>query len=191
MAGYKVNVPEALAEKIKADDLAKNAGFQSFLGKAHAAGLTQAQLDVVTADFLERSLQQQAGSTALDAQACTEALKSEWKSDADFAKGVQQAYRAAQAYGDVDKLMAKYGNDPDFIRVMAKVGAELGEDTGAPAGAGGMSEPDVESLQKSEAYWKTSHPDHTKTVAKVQAYYAAKFGDKPRQTGGAISFSLS
>jgi hypothetical protein len=186
---YKVTVPEALADKITADDLAKHPGFKEFLGKAHAAGLTQAQFDVVTADFLQRSVQQQAGSAALDAQACTDALKAEWKSDADFNKGVQQAYKAAAAYGDVDKLMAKYGNDPDFIRVMAKVGAELGEDTGAPAAAGGMSEPDVESLQKSEAYWKPSHPDHAKTVQKVQQFYAARFGDKPRQTGGAITFT--
>lgn len=179
---YKVNVPQALAEKIKTEDLAGNAGFKEFLGKAHAAGLTQAQVDVVVGDFLERSLAVQSGMKQLTEQEATAALKETWKSDQEYKTNVQAAFRAGQAYGDIDKLMDKYGNDPDFIRFAANVGKELSEDTGAAAGAR-VTQEDVEALARSEAYLNPRHPDHLVTKQRVEAGFQRLHGDAPKKPG--------
>lgn len=180
---YKVNVPAALAERIKAEDLAKDPGFKDFLGKLHTAGLNQKQVDIAVGEFLDRSLKLQAGMNQLSADDCTAKLKTEWKTDELFKTGVSSAYRAASAFGDVTALMAKYGNDPDFIRFAANVGKELSEDRGAMPGSQGASEVDIEALTKTKAYWDPKEPDHEATKAKVAAFYAAKYGSAPKQTG--------
>lgn len=187
-ADYKINVPEALADKIKAEDLAKSEDFKGFLGKMHEAGLSQKQADSVVAEMLDRSMKLQAGMAQISADECVAQLKTEWASEADYKANLGKAFQAAKAYGDVDKLMEKYGNDPDFIRFAARVGKDMGEDTGAPNDAQSISEPDVEALQKSKAYWDPSDPEHAKTKARVEQFYAGKFGSKPK-TSGSIGFA--
>lgn len=183
MDDYKVNVPQALAEKIKAEDLAKDDGFKAFMGKAHAAGLSQKQLDTVVGEFLERSMALQSGAKTLSEQECASALRETWKTDQDYNANVQAAYRAGQAYGDIEKLMDKYGNDPDFIRFAAAVGKELGEDTPAPAGSLANFQADVEQLTKSKAYMDPSHPDHLATKQKVTAMFEKAHGTGPKRAG--------
>lgn len=182
---YKINVPEALASKFKAEDLAKDASLTGFLAEAHAAGMTQKQVDLAINGYLTRVEGLGVAMAQISADDCTAALKAEWKTDDVFKAQTQAAYRASSTYGDVDKLMAKYGNDPDFIRFAAKVGAELGEDTGASTQARGpaTSDAEVESLQKSPAYWNAADPQHATVKAKVDAHYTAKYGDKPKASG--------
>jgi hypothetical protein len=169
-AEYKVNVPEALADKIKADDLAKADTFKSFLDKAHAAGMSQKQVDVMVGDFLERSMALQSGVKQLTEQEASAKLRETWKTDAEFKAGVEQAFRAGKAYAgaDFDGILDDYGNDPRIVRMLAAVGKELAEDTSAPAGAQAGNQADVESLTKSKAYMDASHPDHLATKQKVQ-----------------------
>lgn len=179
---YKVNVPEAMAEKIKAEDLAKDPMLQAFMKDAHAAGLTQKQLDMAVGAFLERAPQLAGGFKQLSTEEATATLRETWKTDQEFKTNVQAAYRAGSAFGDIDKLMGKYGNDPDFIQFAANVGKELSEDTGAPAGARVTVE-DVEALARSEAYLNPRHADHAVTKARVEQGFQRLHGDAPKKPG--------
>lgn len=187
---YKINVPEAMAEKFKADDLAKDPLMKDFLGKAHAAGLTQKQIDLTIGEYLSRAEKLAGGVQELDFNDCTKDLKSEWKTEADYAKNLNAAFRAAKAYAgtDFDGVLKDYGNDPRVVRMLARVGAEMKEDTGAPAGAHGVTQQAVESLTKTPAYWDKNHADHAATVEKVRAFYEGTYGTKPKTTG-AVSFT--
>lgn len=189
---YKVNVPEALAEKIKAEDLAADAGFKEFMAKAHAAGLTQKQLDTVVGEFLDRSVKLQGGIQRLSEQEATTQLRETWKTDAEFTQGVQAAFRAGQQYAgkDFDGILNDYGNDPRIVRMLAAVGKEMGEDTSAPAGAQANFQADLETLTKSKAYTDPAHPDHTATKQKVAAMFERQYGSRPKQAGP-IVFSAS
>lgn len=181
--GYKVNVPEKLADRIKVEELSKDPGFKEFLGTLHAAKAPQSVVDAAVAAMLTRGMELRAGMNQLSADDCVAALKGDWKTEAEYSTQLGAAYRAASTYGDVDKLMQKYGNDPDFIRVMAKVGAELSEDTGTPNGGQTVSEADVDALQKSKAYWDEKDPAHAQTKAKVTAFFEKKHGTGARASG--------
>jgi hypothetical protein len=184
---YKVNVPEALKDAIKSDELAASDKFKDFTAEMHKAGLSQKQFDQVVGKMLDYSMALQQGMAGLNEQQAVADLKATWADDATFKTNVQAAYRAASTFGDIDKLMGKYGNDPEFIRFAAKVGAELAEDTSASGGAvGASSDAEVESLTKEPAYWNPNDPKHAEVKQKVEAFYARKFG-----TGAKASGSLS
>lgn len=180
---YQVNVPEALGERVKAEDLKASPDFQDMLGKAHAAGLTQKQVDFVVGEFLDRSLKLHERINQLDEKDCAADLRKDWKTDQDYQANVRAAYRAAQAYGDIDAMMQRYGNDPVMVRFLAKVGAELAEDTSAPAGAQANFQADTESLAKSKAYMDPSHPEHLATKQKVEALHQQKYGNAAKRSG--------
>lgn len=183
---YKVTVPEAYAEAINADELAKSERFVEFRDEMHKAGLSQSQFDQVVGKMIDYSMKLQQGMAALSEQECMTSLLEAYGSEAARTTALQQAYRAAKAYGDVDKVLAKYGNDPDVIQLLAKAGKELSEDAPAQGATGGgaLDDAAVESLQKSPAYWQQNHPDHAATKAKVDAHFRAKFGDGPKRSNG-------
>lgn len=188
---YKINVPESMAEKWKVDDLNKDPSMQDFLGKAHAAGLTQKQIDLTIGEYLSRAEKLAGGVQELDFADCTKQLKTDWPTEADYAKNLNAAFRAGKAYAgpDFDAILKDYGNDPRVVRMLAKVGAEMKEDTGAAPAAQGMTQPAAEALTKSPVYWDKKHPDHVATVEKVRAFYEGMYGTKPK-TGGAIAFQV-
>jgi hypothetical protein len=182
---YKINVPEQFKESLKPEDLAKDEKLTAFLKDAHAAGLSQKQVDFALGEFFSRLPEIAGGIQRLDTDQCVAELRKGWKTDEEYRANNAAAYRAAQAYGgsDFDAILKDYGNDPRIVRMLANVGKEMGEAPHLPGGTGGTSEADVEALQKSPAYWNPSHPEHTKTKQKVDAFYAEKFGTAPRQSG--------
>lgn len=183
-------MPEALADRIKADELGASEDFKGFMGKMHGLGLTQAQLDGVTAELLERSVKLQEGVIALSEQDCTTELRRAWSNDQDFQRNLSAAYRAVKAYGgdDAEALLdpKTYGNDPRMIRVLARIGAELKEDTSAPAGAQAnpsLNENDIRSLMNHPAYFDKNHHEHAAVTAKVRAAHEALYGTGVRRAG--------
>ncbi len=186
-SGYKVNVPEAVADKVKAEDIQNAETFKGFMEKAHAAGLTQKQFDVVVGDFIERSLALQAGIRQMSEQEATAELRKTWKTDAEFQEGVQRAFKAGKAYAgeDFDSILNDYGNDPRIVRLLANVGRELSEDSPAPAGStqGVSAQAELEQLTKSKAYMDANHPDHTMTKTKVDAIFQRLYGNSPKRSG--------
>jgi hypothetical protein len=181
---YQIIVPDALKDALdpKTDPL-----LGAFLKDAHAAGLSQKQVDLVMGKYFDLAPKLIEGSRQLSEAECIADLKNEWKDDATFKAEVGKAYKAVQAYGDKDAqaILAEYGNDPRVIRLMARVGAELGEDRSINPGGtlpGGQS---VESLMQSEAYTNPKHADHARVSAQVQGYFnkqaeaQAKAGNVP------------
>lgn len=182
---YTLTVPDALKDQWKPeeDDL-----FQGFKKDAHAAGLTQKQFDFVMGKYLDIAPKMAGAGASLSAQEASTELRKLWPSEQQFGEGAGRADRAARAYanpgaadqlGSYVRLEKKFGNDPDFIALMANIGKETREDI--PPMGSILPEADVETLQKSEAYWNANHKDHATTKAKVDAHYSRKFGNAPKR----------
>lgn len=153
----------------------------AFLKGAHAKGLSNDQVQYVLGEYLKAVPQLVEGAVQLDQQGAAEALRGEWKNDAEFKAGLGSSYRAVQGFaaesqglGSMDKLMAKFGNDPDFIAFTARIGREMSEDQ--PGAGSVLPEADLDSLMKSEAYWNEKHPDYARVQQQVAAHYARKYG---------------
>jgi hypothetical protein len=118
------------------DEFKADEGTQSFLKGAHAKGLTNDQVQYVIGEYMKAAPNLIAGAAVLTTQDCTAALKAVWTDDQAMKANVTASYRAAEAFasqgdapGNFNALMAKYGNDPDFIAFTANIGKELKEDS--------------------------------------------------------------
>lgn len=175
------------------DEFKKDEGTQSFLKGAHAKGLTNEQVQYVIGEYMKAAPGLVEGGVQLTAQDCTAALKSVWGDDKTMSANVAASYRAAQAFasegtapGNFDSLMAKYGNDPDFIAFTANIGKELKEDT-AINGGGALNDQDFavksaelrEQLQKLDAH----DPKRAGIQAQLNAMYDQKYS-KPQSRLG-------
>jgi hypothetical protein len=180
---YQVTVPDALKDTWKPDE---DPLLKEFLKDAHAAGYTQKQVDLALGKYMDLAPKLVAGSQTLSAEECVTTLKTEWKTDAEYKAGVKQAYTAAVAYfgKDADAMITEYGNDPRFIRGMAKLGGEMGEDTPPGGGDGIAKGSSVESLMSSEAYTNPRHAEHAAISKKVQAHFERQA--KAAEKAGAI-----
>lgn len=184
VADYQIAVPDELKDQWNPGEDAK---LQDFLGKAHASGLTQKQLDLVMGAYFETAKDLVTGSRMLSADECVAELKTEWKTDEQYKSEIGKAFKAAQAYGDNDAeaIVRDYGNDPRIIRLLSRVGSEIGEDQSMGTGNALPTGQTVEGLMVSEAYTNPKHPDHARVSAQVQAYFgkqaeaAAKAGNVP------------
>lgn len=181
---YDITVPDALKEtwKPKEDPLLKD-----FLGKAHAAGMTQKQVDLVMSQYMELAPELVMGARALDAESCTAELKTQWKTDEQYNAEVGKAYRAASAYGgkDAEAIVRDYGNDPRIVRLLANVGKELGEDKSSNFDGDLGKQGDVDAIMTSEAYNNPKHADHARVSQQVRTHFeklaaaADKAGNSP------------
>lgn len=190
---YNVTVPEALADKIDGEELAKAPDFMAFMGKMHGLGLTQKQLDGVTAELLERGVKMREGNAVMDSVECTAALKAVdgWKSDTEYNKQMGQAYQAAKAYAgtNFEAILKDYGNDPRICQLLAAVGAELSEDRQASPEAQGQLTESLDTLMTSKAYLNDRDPQHAATMAKVNELQTRVAGSKPVVGGRTMSFN--
>lgn len=169
VADYKVEIPETMKDY----DIEKDKAFTEFRDKAHKAGMTQAQFDLVMGEYFRVAPELVGGAKALDAETCVNELRTEWKSDAQYKAEVGNAYKAAMAYGgdDAEGIMKDYGNDPRIVRMMARAGKELGEDNSPSSGGSLPAGQTVEAMMQSEAYNNAKHVDH----ARVSALVASEF----------------
>jgi hypothetical protein len=183
VADYKVEIPETMKDY----DIEKDKAFTDFRDKAHKAGMTQAQFDLVMGEYFRVAPELVGGAKALDAETCVNELRTTWKSDAQYKTEVGNAYKAAMAYGgdDAEGIMKDYGNDPRIVRMMARAGAELGEDKSPSTGGSLPAGQSVEAVMQSEAYTNAKHPDHARVSAQVTAEFdrrakaAARAGKAP------------
>lgn len=185
---YKLELPEKIAEALGADglkQLGESEVFKKFTENLHGLGLSQKQYAAVAAEMIERGMALRQGNAALDAQQATAELQKSWADQATYDKNIQAAYAAATAFGD-DKLVAKYANDPDFIRFAAKVGAELHADTSATAGASAAGQGEKDEHQ-ALASWLLSNPQSAPEYEAKRTRYNALgskiWGDQPKGAG--------
>lgn len=165
---YAPAVPEGLTlETLKQDPM-----YQGFLKGAHSRGMTNAQVSYVLEAMAMRSKP--------DPVAAEAELRKVWASDAELNKGLNLAHRAASTYGGdlFERVEAKFGSDPDFIRLMAKVGGELGEDRGVNTGITESEQDTLESIISHPGYMDSRHPEHAKLVAKASQLYARKYPEQ-------------
>lgn len=191
---YKINVPEALADKIKAEDLQKDAGFKDFIGKLHAAGASQALVDATVAEMLQRGMSMRESSAVLSRAEHDAAVRAQegWKSDQEYAKQMGNAWHAAKTYSanesDFAGIIKDYGNDPRITRLLANVGAELQEDRPVNPDEQAAVQESMDALMNSRAYLNANDPLHQSTVDKVNAMSARLVGTKPVASGKTMSF---
>lgn len=183
---YKLNVPEAYKDKVDSAKLGESEAFKGFRDRMHKAGLNQAQFDAATGEFFETTMQLADEITAElrgpTKDQCFAKLRETWKTDADMAAGLKDGLKAlTNTLGDdaARRVLAKVGNDPDFVMFAAAFGKEMREDTGAPAGAGGTGGESIETLMSSEAYRNLKHPENAAVTAKVQAHFNKAHGTAP------------
>lgn len=182
---YQIAVPDALKDvwNPKEDPL-----LGEFLKSAHAAGMNQKQVDLAMQTYLDVVPKLLEGSKTLSSEECTAELQKAWNTPEQYKAEVRKAYQAAIAYGDADAeaILKDYGNDPRVIRLLARVGGEMGEDRSVtPPGGGIPTGQTVETLMNSEAYNNPKHPEHAAVSRQVaehftrQAEAAAKTGNVP------------
>ena len=134
--------PKIELEGFDWDEFKADESTQSFLKGAHAKGLNNDQVEYVIGEYLKAAPGLIGGAAVLTQQDCTAALKAVWGDDQSIRTNVSASYRAAEAFasqgdapGNFNALMAKYGNDPDFIAFTANIGKELKEDRAINGGA--------------------------------------------------------
>lgn len=124
--------PEITVEGFALDDIKEDPMYQDFIKQAHEQGLTNAQVSFAVNQFLERTPAMMGEEQQYTAEQATASLREVWQSDADYKDGLADALRATAGENQA-KLMAKYGNDPDFILYAASIGKEMREDSGIPS----------------------------------------------------------
>lgn len=170
---YAVTVPDALKEAWQEDDR-----FKAFKADALGAGLTQKQFDFVVGKYFSVMPELVQGAAQLDANKATEELRKTWATDSEFKTNVGDALKAFEKFADPADLarIDEIGNNPVVLRILAKVGKEAQEAGGIPQQGSNIAADSVQDLMRSDAYLNPKHPDHKNTSAKVQAFYAKKYG---------------
>jgi hypothetical protein len=155
-------------DALKADPL-----YTGFLKGAHSRGINNAQLSYVLEGYAQRL------SMANSPEVAEADLRKTFTSDEQLTQALQRSYKATATYAGDDetraKLESKFGNDPDFIRLMARIGGELREDPGVQ-GITAAEQDSLQSLMAHPAYLDNKHPEHASTVAKARALYQKKHG---------------
>lgn len=177
--GYKL---EGLPEHIDAAELLSDPGTKAFLQRCHAKGMSDAQVaDVLNyglSEWLPSFLKSDSEQTVEQA---AQYLR-EWKGpDADLQAIAADSYRSVFAIArkaglTVDDVTASgLGNNATFIRLMAAIANEVGEDV-APQAAGAWADRrTIEEAQKDPAYHDPKHPQHEKVSAEVRAYFERRY----------------
>lgn len=132
-------------------ELLKDPEMKPFLKSAHSRGLTNKQISFVLSEYLARAPALAEAGAELNVEECNAELKKVWTTDQDFRANLGMAFQAANTFAlamgkgadgkplvtfdDIEK--AGLADNPLFIRLMAKIGAELREDA-VPNDAGGF-----------------------------------------------------
>lgn len=166
---YAPTLPAGLTlDTLKADPL-----FAGFLKGAHSKGLNNAQVSYVLEQFQQRM------AMAASPEVGEAVLRKEWQTDEQMQKGLASCYRAVKAFSGSDeqmaKLEAKFGSDPDFVRLMANIGKELHEDTSVNGALTDGEEQTLQSLMAHPAYFDQKHPEHAAVIARSKALYAKRY----------------
>jgi hypothetical protein len=171
---YVTAPPEEMKEALK--DLKFS---PEFLKGAHEKGITQAQMDYMLSYYFKEAPELLKGGLNNSVEATIGALDKAWGEKYD--ENLTAASKAFEAYADpadkgrFDDIM----RDPALAyRILAKIGPELGEAGGVPRDTAGTSQDDVNALLMHPAAGDPKHPEHKAVRAKLDNYYAKKYGDQ-------------
>lgn len=185
---YKINVPEAMQEALKDWKPAEDQQLQAALGDFHKAGMTQAQIDTVMARYFDMAPRLAQAATILtpeqQVEKATTELQGIWKDEASFKQNVQYAHRAALAFGAKAGLSFEQieesglGNNPAFVRILAAIGPELGEDTAVQydATAAADWQTQVNTLRAQKNALAEKDPRRQDLQNQLNALYEKRYG---------------
>ncbi len=174
------------------DEFKADESSQAFLKGAHAKGMTNAQVEYVLGEYMKVAPGLVEGGVQLNQQDCTAALKGVWTDDQAMQAGVRSSYRAAEAFaspegqpGNFQALMAKYGNDPDFIAFTANIGKELQEDALITAGVANEQDFAVKTadLRQQLQDLPAHDPKRVGIQQQLDQLYNARFNKQPSRLG--------
>lgn len=193
--------PKVSIEGFSFDEFKADPAMQTFLKGAHAKGMSNDQLGFALEQFIAVAPSLVEGSGKLDAEQCTAALSEVWTKPEEARANFAHAYRATEAFAskigvtfeDIEK--AGLGDNPLFIRIMAAIGPELGEDTSphTEGAGGGMSveEFEVQAAALRQQLQELPLTDKRRPAVKAQydALYAKRFGTSKQKLGGSASIT--
>lgn len=191
---YKV---EGLSDGLDFEEIRKDPMFQGVLKDAHAAGISNEALNFFMGKYFNEIAPQLLEANAqLSTDDARAAMKAVWPDAAAEKAGLSSAMRAVRGFandegkpGSFDKLMSRYGNDPDFLAFASRIGAEMSEDkpiAGDPVATQDW-ESQVNAIKADAAYADATHPQHKEKVAQLTALYNRRYGSNQRQLGGSAT----
>lgn len=182
-ADYKL--PESLKEANLPLEELDGPALKAFRDRAHAAGYTQKQFDAaIEAHFAGvHEFMTQIGEQGATLARAELEKDPEWAGD-KLTPMTKLAYRTFAAFATPAEMaeIDRIGNNPVFLKVLARAGKDLGEDR-LGRGTGVVSVLDQSTLDEymkaGSPYWDATHPDHKKYVDAVRRHHEAKFGTRP------------
>lgn len=153
----------------------------SFRERAHAAGLTNAQYQMVMGEYFQLVPSLLDAKAAHTTETARQALQQVWPEQATFEREMSHAQRGFANLPPTLQTQineAGLGANPQVAQLLARLGAMAAEDRPPSGGAQG-GPTDAAALMASEAYNNPKHPDHAKVSAQVQAAYKRQHGDSP------------
>ncbi len=196
---YQLTVPidaegKPLVEGVDLQEFMADPMYKALATKAHAAGISNEQMNFFVGEYLQMAPQLFEANLQLGADEARQTLSAVWKDEAAMKSGLQRAARAAQGFaapagqpGNYDNVMQKFGNDPDFLALMASIGKEMGEDK--PISADPVAQQDwqdqVDEIRANPAYGDKNHPQHKALMQKMEALYQRRYGNHQQKLGGA------
>jgi len=148
----------------------------------HKIGLSKKQADALfrfNIENLQTDLKTQEAEAAAAMQGLQDGLHKEWGA----------AYQEKVHLGNVaieqgvagneefkDRLVERFGNDPDFIRFATNLGAKFAEHgvKGSPTPTPADIDEKISTLMNSDAYMRAGHPGHKAAVEQVHRLFERK-----------------
>lgn len=187
--------PKVEAEGFNFNEFKKNDEAQSFLKAAHAKGINNDQLSFVLSEYYKQAPQLVQGAKELDSQSAQAELRKEWKTDAEYTAGIQQAIRTFNAYATEEEKsqIDLVGNNPLVIRLLSRIGKELKEDTPAQGQMAiqGNFDSQVAELRAQAATLDSRDPRRKQIMDQINSLYQRKFGNNKHQLGGGATIATA
>lgn len=151
--------------------------------RLHALGLNQKQYQEVMTMHFEQIPFLAEAAMAYGGDKLKAELLTGWKNEDVLNQNMRSALNVVKAFGeeaDIKDAMGPKGNTPAWVyRILAKVGAEMGEDRLLSTDAI-VAHEDLQALLNHPAYVQalttgdTTHPEYARVKAKVDAHYRAQ-----------------
>ena len=184
---YEIAMPE---------DYPKEMVDEEFLGSfrqwVHKAGLSPRQVKSLANDYLEYQagyLTKQNATIEEQTRGAETALRKDWGRAYD--SKVSLAQKTLQTFADKDAIELMdmgLGNHPAIVKMFAKIGEQMGEDTLAGRGRGFTMTPteaqaEITSIMSNmkDAYWDNKSPVHKERVEYVARLHEMAYPEEPKE----------
>lgn len=134
----------------------------AFKNEAKEAGLSTSQYE-----FIMKKYQDTVGRMTLNPDTAASMLKESW-GEAEFAGNLNNARRAFDEFAPSDLSMDEPAlNHPSVLKLLARIGADLGEDSTPPKSSkgSGLSQVEIEAMMQTPEYGQAGSETH-QTVTK-------------------------